>query len=177
MGEKLAAAARKSGYPVEWVNCPERAETALELNALLKKMLPQSDVLVMAAAVADARPERAAASKIKKDKLRVIRLVKNPDILKNLAKMKKRNQVFAGFALESDELRRQAIRKLEEKSLELIVGQRVTKKISPFGKTRVDFHVYEKDGQTSVLRNASKAKLAGFLIRRTAQLFRSKNSD
>ncbi len=66
----------------------------------------EADVIIMAAAVADYRPEQVSQSKIKKetqgDSLE-LRLVKNPDILSALGKSRRRGQVIIGFAAETEE--------------------------------------------------------------------------
>jgi len=175
MGKNVVAAAKKRGHYVEWVECPKRAGTALELEKLLKKLTPLSDVLVMAAAVADVRPADFSAGKIKKEKLRAIRLVKNPDVLAGLARKKKKGQVFIGFGLESAGLLKNGKQKLRKKGLELIVLQKVTRTDKPFGDKAVDATLL--DAQGGIKRHAaiSKANLARVLVRQAEALFASKN--
>jgi phosphopantothenoylcysteine decarboxylase/phosphopantothenate--cysteine ligase len=81
-----------------------RVETAAELAAAMTARAPQADVVVMAAAVADFRPARAAASKIKKTPggaTPLIELVENPDVLAGLAAQRRPGQVVVGFAAET----------------------------------------------------------------------------
>ena len=61
-----------------------------------------TDILVMSAAVADARPEQIANAKIKKNEFTSIALVENPDILRTIS-AKKSQQVIVGFAAETSE--------------------------------------------------------------------------
>ena len=75
------------------------AETMLEE---LKEWLPESDALVMAAAVSDARPSAVASEKIKKSELKEISLAPNPDLLATVAKTRRPNQLLVGFAAETD---------------------------------------------------------------------------
>ena len=177
MGRHLVASAKKRGHRVEWVECPQRAETALDLDRLLPGLLKKSDVLVMAAAVADVRPASVSASKIKKDKLRSIRLVKNPDILANLAKRKKSGQVFIGFGLESSDMLWHGAGKLRKKSLELIVLQSVTNSSKPFGEKPIDAVLMDSTGSMQTLRSVKKSLLADRIVRLGETLFASKNRD
>jgi len=177
MGRSLVAAAKKRGHRVESVECPKRAQTARELDRLMWGLLPKSDVLVMAAAVADVRPSKVSGTKIKKNELRGVRFVKNPDILAHLAKRKKRGQVFVGFGLESGNLAKNGAAKMRRKNLELIVLQKVTKKNKPFGKKAIDATLMDREGKTAVCRSVTKDKLAGILVRQAEEIFASKNRD
>jgi phosphopantothenoylcysteine decarboxylase/phosphopantothenate--cysteine ligase len=177
LGRCLVAAAKKRGHRVESVECPTRAQTARELDRLMWNLLPKSDVLVMAAAVADVRPAKIFGHKIKKNKLRGIRFVKNPDILSHLAKRKKRGQVFVGFGLESEKLAGNGAEKLRRKSLELIVLQKVTQKNKPFGNKAIDALLMDRAGKKAFCRSITKDKLARILIRRAERIFASKNRD
>ena len=170
MGKSVVEAAKKRGHSVEWVECPKRAQTALELEKLLKHLTPKSDVLVMAAAVADVRPADFSGAKIKKEKLRAIRLVKNPDVLAGLARKKKKGQVFIGFGLESADLVRNGKKKLRKKGLELIVLQKVTKNDKPFGDKAVDAALLDADGRVMRHRSITKQRLAAELVKR-AEIF------
>ncbi len=177
MGKKLVSAAKERGHRVEWVECPTRARTAIELDWLLARLMPENDVLIMAAAVADVRPLHMSGSKIKKDKLKVIRLVKNPDILQNLSKKKKRRQIFIGFGLESENLSRNGAKKIQKKKLELIVLQRVTENKKPFGNKPIDAILMDANGDQEPFRTVTKQKLAGILVRKAESLFALKNRD
>lgn len=115
-GVALAAAAAARGAHVTLVaahlEVPAPAgvtvravETAHDLREAMREEASNADVIVMAAAVADYRPENVADAKIKKetqgDDL-VLRLVKNPDILAELATDRPRAQVVIGFAAETE---------------------------------------------------------------------------
>ncbi len=165
MGKYLVQAAKSRGHKVDWVECPNTAETALDLLKELKRRLPKNDVLIMAAAVCDARPAAVSANKIKKSKLLTLRLVKNPDILENLAKIKKKGQLFIGFALESLDILKNGYEKLKQKGLELIVVQQVKKNNTPFGEKPIDAYLVDTCGCVEPLKKISKKKLASILIR------------
>ena len=91
----------------------QRVTTAREMLAACEAALP-ADVLVMAAAVADWRPDIAANSKIKKSADRVvplIKLVENPDILATIAQGRSRPRLVIGFAAETDDVVPNAVAK------------------------------------------------------------------
>ena len=175
MGKSVVQAAKKRGHRVESVECPLRAETALELAKVLRRLTPKSDVLVMAAAVADVRPAGFSGAKIKKEDLRSIRLVKNPDLLAGLAKRKKKGQVFIGFGLESVDLLKNGRGKLRKKGLELIVLQKVTRTDKPFGEKAVAATLLDARGGVKRHTAISKTALARVLVRQAEALFASKN--
>jgi phosphopantothenoylcysteine decarboxylase/phosphopantothenate--cysteine ligase len=76
-------------------------ETATEMHAVLEKEFPASNLLVMSAAVADARPSQISDEKIKKGQLKDIQLIENPDLLKSIANMRDK-QIIIAFAAETN---------------------------------------------------------------------------
>ncbi len=97
-------------------------KSAEEMFRACTKLFPQMDAAVMTAAVADYRPGVSRKEKIKKVSETIeITLVKNPDILESLGKMKKKGQILAGFALETDNETSNAQEKLLKKTLDFIV--------------------------------------------------------
>lgn len=103
----------------------QRFRTARDLQTLLHEHVPECDVLIMAAAVADYRPlESHPETKLRRssDNLR-LDLEPVPDLLAELGKQKRPGQYFVGFALEPREsLPERAASKLKEKRLDAIVG-------------------------------------------------------
>ena len=113
----------KQGYALAWAAAARGAEVTLisansqlpdiegistihvvsaaEMEAEVKTQFPKHDVLIMSAAVADARPENVIDEKIKKEKLQNISLIKNVDILAAMGKVKRSDQVLVGFAAET----------------------------------------------------------------------------
>lgn len=170
MGKALVMAAKKKGHRVTWVSCPEDAESARELEKALRKSLPGQDAFVMAAAVCDVRPERVSGSKIKKGNLGSIRLVKNPDILVVLSKLKKKNQIFIGFGLESERLLENGAGKLKKKNLDAILLQKVTKQKTPFGDKKIDAILLKKDGIRIRFIGQSKTRIAERIVREVEHL-------
>jgi len=112
-GYAVARAALQRGAEVTLIaantNLPDiegvrtiKVESATQMLQELEKEFPQSDLLVMSAAVADARPLQVADAKIKKSDYTNIALVENPDLLRTIAATKK-GQVIVGFAAETSE--------------------------------------------------------------------------
>lgn len=97
--------------------------TAVEMHDAVMKALPESDAVILCAAVADYRVENVADSKIKREKTQnpVIQLTPNPDIARAVGQAKRPDQVTVGFALETDNEQANAQGKLERKNLNFIV--------------------------------------------------------
>jgi len=137
MGFAVAQAAAERGHVVTLIAGPVSLPTpagvtridvvsALDLLAAVEEQLPGHDAFVMSAAVADWRPKRASATKLKKSGMSpVLELEPNPDILKTLLPLKGR-RLFVGFAAETGDPLAEARRKLEAKGLDLIVANDVT---------------------------------------------------
>jgi phosphopantothenoylcysteine decarboxylase/phosphopantothenate--cysteine ligase len=133
MGVALAEAARDRGARVTLVAGPisvepphgvalERVTTAAEMERAMLHAARRADVVLMAAAVADYRPARAQARKIKRSVGNmVVELVPNPDILAGVGAKRRPGQVLVGFALETSDGLRRARRKLLAKGLDLVV--------------------------------------------------------
>ena len=116
-----------------------RVTTALEMLAACEASLP-ADVLVMAAAVADWRPDAIANSKLKKSTDRVvplIRLAENPDILATLAAHAARPRLVIGFAAETDEVVANAIAKRTRKGADWIIANDVSGDVMGGERNRV----------------------------------------
>ena len=116
-----------------------RVTTAREMLAACEACLP-ADVLVMAAAVADWRPDIAANSKIKKSTDRVvplIKLVENPDILATLARHALRPRLVIGFAAETDDVVENAILKRARKGADWIIANDVSGDVMGGERNRV----------------------------------------
>jgi phosphopantothenoylcysteine decarboxylase/phosphopantothenate--cysteine ligase len=136
MGFALAAAMARLGATVEVVAGPTshppppgvaltRVETALQMHAAVMERAPHCDLFIAAAAVADYRPASPAPSKLKKgDERMSIELVRNPDIVQQVAAFPER-PFTVGFAAETDRLESHARAKLTSKGLDMIAANRV----------------------------------------------------
>ena len=103
-----------------------------------KRTPARETMLIATAAVADWRPAKCAAKKLKKGEMSgVLKLVRNPDILKTVDSYRKRSKAvglrLVGFAAETDHVLGEAARKCREKGLSFIVANDVTQKGCGFG--------------------------------------------
>lgn len=148
MGIALATSARDFGAQVTVVHSPLQVEipfgvtsvpvrTAIEMREATFALLPRTDVLIGAAAVADYRPATVADQKIKKKSGSLdIELVRNPDILGEIGDQRQasgRPTVMIGFAAETEDLLANGKSKLEKKHLDLILVNDVSAPHSGFG--------------------------------------------
>lgn len=101
--------------------------SACQLRSAMLAAAAGADAVVMAAAVADYRPEARSDTKIKKagQAPAPLRLVENPDILRELVARRREGQVIAGFAAETDEILRHGRAKLADKGCDLLVVNQV----------------------------------------------------
>jgi len=129
-GMAIANAAKNRGAQVQLIaaNCDVASltgidvihvETTLEMQSALQAHFDSCDILIMSAAVADARPMRISEQKIKKATLNSIELQQNPDLLAELSP-RKGKRVMVGYAAETKEHLQEARRKLESKGLDVI---------------------------------------------------------
>lgn len=140
MGYAVADAMKKRGADVTLISGPSQltppknvhfvsVETTAELHDAVMQTFPTTDVLIMAAAVADFQPAMTADHKIKKtpdNNQMTIELVKTTDILKAVAKAKQPTQVTVGFAAETNDLMQNAEKKLRDKQVDLLVANDVS---------------------------------------------------
>jgi len=134
MGFSIAEEALKRGAKVTLISGPthqqavnpeihfESVVSATEMYEACKAGVKSADIVIMTAAVADYTPVKVSGVKLKKKEETIsLRLKKTPDILEELGKQKRRNQLLIGFALESGDGIQNAKKKLEQKNLDLIV--------------------------------------------------------
>ena len=138
-------------------------ESAGDMHQAVLKHLGEASFAVMAAAVADYRPEQQAASKLKKrDGLPRLSLEETPDILQSAA-ARKGDRVLVGFAAETDDLEANGRRKLQSKGCDLMVANPVG------GATGFDSELNQgmllaADGSIQRLAPMSKAEMAGRIL-------------
>jgi phosphopantothenoylcysteine decarboxylase/phosphopantothenate--cysteine ligase len=129
-GIAIANAAKNRGGQVQLIaaNCEVSSlvgidvihvETTLDMQTALQANFESCDMLIMSAAVADARPANFSDEKIKKSTLSTIELIQNPDLLAELAPHKGK-RILVGFAAETKDHLQEARRKLESKGLDVI---------------------------------------------------------
>jgi phosphopantothenoylcysteine decarboxylase/phosphopantothenate--cysteine ligase len=171
MGYAVAEAARDRGAEVVLVSGPTslpdpwgvevvRVESALEMRKALLGRYGWAEAVVMAAAVADYRPEKTLAEKEPKAEAeKVLRLVPNPDILKELGE-KKEGRVLVGFAMETGEGLERAREKLKRKNLDLIVLNWVNREGVGFGSLENQVVLLLRDGRVLELPRMRKREVA-----------------
>ena len=149
-----------------------RVKTAEEMYEACDKLFDETDIAVMAAAVADYTPSEKSEKKIKKtgDKL-VIELTKTKDILKRLGDKKKSGQVLVGFALETDDEKENAKNKLKEKKADLMVLNSLNDADAGFGHDTNKITIFERSGKEFQFDTKSKANVAKDIVDTIIQLY------
>ena len=191
MGFAVARAAAMRGHEVALVAGPVSLKTpkgvrridvtsAREMLAAVERELLQQapdTVFVSTAAVADWRPAKCAARKLKKGQMSdILKLVRNPDILKTVARRAKHqaparaSTIFVGFAAETNDVIAEARRKCHEKNLDMIVANDVTEKGSGFGVDTNRVILVRKDGSVDRLPLMTKLAVARRIVRECEDL-------
>jgi phosphopantothenoylcysteine decarboxylase / phosphopantothenate---cysteine ligase len=148
-----------------------RVESAAEMCAAMNSAAREADVIVMAAAVADFRPSSVAGSKIKKHGgAPEVVLEPTVDILAGLGSSKRIDQTLVGFAAETNDLRSNALDKLERKHLDLIVANDVSAEGVGFEHATNAVTIYERTGQETTVALSDKRHIAHVVLDRVAAL-------
>lgn len=173
MGFAVARAAHAAGHEVTLVAGPVSLRTpkgvrridVVSARDMLKAVEAEDfDCLIATAAVADWRPARRAAQKLKKREMDgTLKLVRNPDILKTVS-ARHGDQVLIGFAAETGEPTAEAARKCREKGLDLVVANDVTAAGSGFGTATNRVAFVWPDGRIDRLPLLSKNAVARRII-------------
>jgi len=137
-------------------------ESAAEMRVGLADAFQTCDVLIMCAAVADAKPVRSVVDKIKKSLFTSIELEPNPDLLAELGQ-RKMAQVMIGFAAETSNLVESARAKLVAKGLDIIYVNDVSNG-AIFGKDTTSGMILTRTGADIALKEVSKDALANLLL-------------
>ena len=174
MGFALARTAKRRGARVILISGPTSLKTpsgvemvnvtsALQMHEAVMKNYNSADIVMMAAAVSDYRPENIMEQKIKKgsDSLG-LELISNPDILKELGKRKEKAErpILVGFAAESNDHLEEGKRKLKEKNLDLIVINDIIGKDTGFGTDTNQVNLIDRDYQLEKLPLLTKEECA-----------------
>jgi len=140
--------------------------TALEMRQAVLEYFDKTDIAIKAAAVADFRPKNYINEKIKKHQGELtLELEKNPDILLELGKRKK-HQILVGFAAETTDIESNALDKLENKNLDLIVANDIKQKGAGFGADTNIVKIFYRDGQKEILPQMLKSEVADAILDR-----------
>jgi phosphopantothenoylcysteine decarboxylase / phosphopantothenate---cysteine ligase len=187
MGYALAEAAQKRGARVTLVSGPVRlsppagvdviqVRSTREMFEAVTKQLRDVTIFVGSAAVADFRPARHSAQKIKKQGRQTITIELEPteDIIAAVSSDPQRNgRIVAGFAAESQSLLNYAETKLREKGLDLIVANDITRKDAGFDVETNAATILKRDGARIELPLQSKRELADRVLDEIVELRRS----
>ena len=172
-GMAIANAAKNRGAQVQLIaaNCDVasltgidviKVETTLEMQSALQAHFDSCQILIMSAAVADARPTQISDQKIKKATLNSIELQQNPDLLAELSP-RKGKQVMVGFAAETKEHLQEARRKLESKGLDVIYVNDVSGG-AIFGKDSTMGTILLRNEADIAIKEVSKDALSNVLL-------------
>ena len=168
MGYSLAQAAIDLGAEVTLISGPTNleipkglksfvsVESALEMYEKVDEYFGDADIFIACAAVADYRPKEYKKEKIKKsDSDLILELVRNPDILFEMGK-KKDNQLLIGFAAETNDIKENALKKLEKKNLDFIVANNA----STMGNNTNTVEIIRKNKTSIKINQKNKIELA-----------------
>jgi phosphopantothenoylcysteine decarboxylase/phosphopantothenate--cysteine ligase len=146
-----------------------RVTSAADMYAAVLDRLPDADVLIKSAAVADYRPVQPEVHKVKKTGGgQTLRLERTQDILET-AGQRKTHQVLVGFAAETRDLDENAAAKLASKNLDMLVGNLIGAAGSGFETDTNQVTLYYRDGSREPLAMMPKTGLAHILLDRVVQ--------
>ena len=168
MGYSLAQAAIDLGAEVTLISGPTNleipkglksfvsVESAFEMYEKVDEYFGDTDIFIACAAVADYRPKEYKKEKIKKsDSDLILELVRNPDILFEMGK-KKDKQLLIGFAAETNDIKENALKKLEKKNLDFIVANNA----STMGNNTNTVEIIRKNKTSIKINQKNKIELA-----------------
>ena len=178
MGYALADEAARRGAIVTVVSGPVAVkpsepsvevvsvESAREMAEVCDRLFADTDIAIMAAAVADYTPAEVSAVKIKREHNEVpeIKLVRNRDIAASLGAKKRKDQLLVGFALETDHEVENARDKLARKNLDMIVLNSLRDKGAGFGTDTNKVTLFCADGSQKSFELKSKDEVAADIL-------------
>ena len=169
MGFALASSAKQMGAEVVLITTKEieapykivKVKSALDMQKALDEEFDSSDIVIMAAAVADYRVKEVSPQKMKKgvNEELTLELVKNTDILKGLCE-KKTHQCIIGFCAESENLIENAKEKITKKGCDYLIANDISRNDIGFGSEDNEVVILDKNGGMKRLEKASKSVIA-----------------
>lgn len=181
MGYALARMALRRGAEVILISGPSSlmpprgtrfipVESAEDMRKAVTVNLKDATIVIMAAAVADYRPVKAASEKMKKGAGSMsLDLEKTEDIILGIGR-KKGKRLIIGFAAETDNLLANAKKKLKEKNLDLIAANNVKEPGAGFGVDTNIVTIIDKNGVVEALPKLSKDEVAWKVLDRVTAL-------
>ena len=129
------------------------------------------DAVIMVAAVADYTPAVYYKEKIKKADDREIRLVRTKDILGSMRESFGYNGILVGFAAETNELRENAIGKMQQKGCNFIVSNDVSRNDIGFGSDHNEVTIFDENGAQQHIDKSSKNLIADDIIEKIETIY------
>ena len=169
MGIALADSAYKLGADVVLISTVDvdkkykviNVQTAQEMYDKVNEEFKDAYTLIMAAAVSDYRVKNKSEQKIKKDgNPLIIELVENPDILKEMSKIKRNDQIVVGFCAESQNLMEFAKQKISKKKCDYICANDISKKDIGFSSNDNELYIIDKEMNVCHFEKADKQIIA-----------------
>ena len=169
MGFALANVAKDMGAEVVLITTKPfeapykivKVKSALDMQNAVEDEFETSDIVIMAAAVADYRVKNQSEQKMKKgvNEILTLELVQNPDILKGLCE-KKTHQLVVGFCAESENLLENAKEKIAKKGCDYLIANDISRNDIGFSSDDNEVTILEKSGKIEKLEKASKKVIA-----------------
>lgn len=181
MGYAIAAMARRRGAEVTLVSGPCSLEaprgvrcipvnSAIDMRNAVVENMPDSSIIIKAAAVADYRPAQASASKIKKKKGPLsMELERNPDIIEEVGRSKG-DRILVGFAMETDNLIENARGKLAAKNMDMIVANDLSRPDAGFQADTNLVKIIDAEGSIDELPLMDKTEVANRILDKVVDL-------
>jgi len=175
MGYAIAKEARNRGANVTLISGPTSIDVPKNINVIkvstneemkneVIKIFDNADIVIKSAAVADYKPKNYSAQKIKKGEGDLsLEFIRDNDILMELGN-KKEKQILVGFAAESQNLKENAMSKLQRKNLDYIVANDITASDTGFGSEDNKVVILSREGKEIHLDKMSKEKIASNLF-------------
>ena len=178
-GYEIAKSLSKNGFETTLISGPTnlkideninliKVETAEEMFKETQKNLPV-DVAIFSAAVADFKISKKSNKKIKKQDELIIRLEKNVDILNYISNHNSmRPKLVIGFAADTNDLKKNALKKLKNKNCDWIIANDVSKKEIGFNSDLNEVTIYYKDDKKEKLLKKNKSLISEEIVNRVS---------
>ena len=186
MGYELAEEALRRGAEVILVSGPthlfpppdaklRKVQTAEDMKKEVLEHFSKADVVIMTAAVSDFKFKESASGKIKKEKLGGnIKIVPTPDVLKELGR-KKGRKVLVGFAAETENVVDNALKKLKDKNLDLVIANDVTTEGVGFESNFNQVSVVFPDGKSVQTEKMTKVEISQVIMDKIEEIVGKKS--
>jgi len=186
MGYALALAAHRRGAEVTLITGPAtlplppvetiiKVRTAKQMHKAVMNNYKKAKIINKAAAVADYCPKVMAMEKIKKNKKTLfLELERNPDIIAQIGK-NKGNRVLIGFAMETQNLMANAVKKLKEKNMDLIVANDLKEEGAGFRTDTNVITIIDRMGKSESFGKMTKIEAAGEILDRVKKIINRKS--